>query len=211
MRKAILFDQDGTLLDSAPGIKRCANFTLEKLGYPLIPYKELDFFIGPPLKECFRLAGVKDEDLEEAIRIFRGEYESKGGFEAYVYPDVEKTLQELKSRGHRLFVCTCKIQTTSGPILSKFGLRSYFDGIYGVSRDGSVSTKSQVIKVCLRNESLGIEAIMVGDTELDVFGAKENGIPCLAADYGYGDKKKLREAGPIGHLARFSDLLNCFD
>ena len=188
MRKAILFDQDGTLLDSAPGIKRCANFTLEKLGYPLIPYKELDFFIGPPLKECFRLSGVKDEDLEEAIRIFRGEYESKGGF-----------------------VCTCKIQTTSGPILSKFGLRSYFDGIYGVSRDGSVSTKSQVIKACLRNESLGIEAIMVGDTELDVLGAKENGIPCLAADYGYGDKKKLREAGPIGHLARFPDLLNCFD
>lgn len=200
------------MLDSAPGIKRCANFALSQLGYPPIPYKELDFFIGPPLKDCFRLCGVKEGDLEKAMRIFRGEYEARGGFEAIVYPFVKETLEELKRKGHPLYVCTSKIQTTSKPILRHFGLDSYFDGIYGASQDGRRSKKGDVIAFCLQKEGLSQnETVMVGDTELDVLGAKQNKLDCIVADYGYGDRMKIEESRPSAYLKRFSDLLAILD
>ena len=70
MKKRIFFDQDGTLVESGPGIKHSARKTLEKRKLPVIPYEELDFFVGPPLRDCFRLCHVPEERIEEACLIF---------------------------------------------------------------------------------------------------------------------------------------------
>ncbi len=207
MEKVILFDQDGTLLNSAPGIKRCANFTLEKLDYPLIPEKELDFFIGPPLRDCFRLCKVQEKDIENATAIYREEYANGGKYEALVYPDVASTLEELRNRGYKLFVCTSKNEVLAKDILIHFGLSSFFDGVYGAPSDGVGAKKEAIICRCLKSLPQGKEAIMVGDTELDAYGAKANGIPCYIFSYGYGDKDKIKELSPLGILNSFKELL----
>lgn len=206
MAKAILFDQDGTLLDSAPGIKSCARFTLKKLGYPVIPEKDLDFFIGPPLGDCFRLCGVKEDDIQKAVDTYRLQYQTNGKYLARLYPNVESVLKSLKGKGHRLYVCTCKGRSLAIDILKHFGLFAYFDGVYGARKDGRKSTKGEIISDCLRENAIEKDAIMVGDTELDAQGAKDNKIPCLIFEPGYGDKKKIREQRPAGYFQDFASL-----
>lgn len=211
MEKAILFDQDGTLLDSAPGIKRCANFTLKELGYPLIPVEDLDFFIGPPLKECFRLCKIKEEDVEKATEVYRKEYASGGKYEATVYPDVASTLAELKNRGYRLYVCTSKNEFLAKDILVHFGLDSLFDGVFGATSDGAGAKKEAIIARCLKSLPLETDATMIGDTELDAFGAKENNILCYILSYGYGNPDKYKNFEPKATLASFKELLNVIE
>ena len=211
MEKAILFDQDGTLLDSAPGIKRCANFTLKELGYPQIPVKDLDFFIGPPLKDCFRLCKIREEDIVKATEIYRKEYASGGKYEATVYPDVASTLFELKNRGYKLYVCTSKNEILAKHILLHFGLDSLFNGVFGATSDGAGAKKEAIIARCLKSLAPKTEVTMIGDTELDAFGAKENRIPCYILSYGYGNPAKIKALEPKAILGSFKQLLNVFD
>ncbi len=206
MAKTLLFDQDGTLLDSAPGIKSCAQFTLKKLGYPVIPEKDLDFFIGPPLRDCFRLCGVKEDDIEKATEIYREQYQAKGKYFAYLYPNVEKVLKDLQAEGNRLFVCTCKGRSLAIDILRHFNLLPYFDGVYGASADGRKSTKGEIISDCLKENGVNGQAVMIGDTELDAQGANENGIPCLIFEPGYGNEEKIKRKKPAGYFRDFASL-----
>lgn len=211
MEKAILFDQDGTLLNSAPGIKRCANFTLKKLDYPLIPAKDLDFFIGPPLRDCFRLCGVLEKDIEDATKIYREEYANGGKYEALVYSGVATTLAELRKRGYKLYVCTSKNELLAKDILVHFNLDEYFDDVFGAPSDGIGAKKEAIVSRCLKSLPSSANATMVGDTELDAFGAKANGIPCYIFSYGYGDKAKIQELSPNGILDSFENLLGVFE
>ena len=195
----ILFDLDGTLIDSAPGIKHSAIKTLKEMKLPLIPYEDLDFFIGPPLSDCFRLCNVPEDRILEAISVFRKFYEQGEQLNCSFYPGIKECLISLKKRGYHLFVCTSKAEYFAVNILENFGFASYFDHIYGSSLDSSLSLKKDIIALCLSRH--GKEALMVGDTYLDIIGANENHIPSIGVTWGYGEKEKMIQ----NHVSCFAD------
>ena len=106
MVKAVLFDFDGTLADSSPGIFHTALYTVRKLGIEReYTDEELRRFIGPPLRMCFSVAfGLEEALLDPAVAIYREEYRRKGMHMMSLYPGMEKLLAELKAKGIKICV-----------------------------------------------------------------------------------------------------------
>ena len=195
MKKAILFDLDGTLTDSGEGIINCAIFTLEYYGLPVPSRETLRVFVGPPLHESFIKFGVPAEKAEEAIKIYRSRYIPIGKFENTPYPGIRELLEKLRADGHDLYVATSKPENTSLEILDHFDLSKYFTRICGASTDFSRSTKDQVIAYLLELNGKTENAIMVGDTAFDVLGAKAHGISTIGVAWGYGEIADMEAAG----------------
>lgn len=205
MKEAILFDQDGTLLDSGPGIKHCAIKTLEVMGLPLKRYEDMDYFIGPPLKDCFRLSGVPENRLEEAVRIYRDFYQKEGMFDATVYDGILDLLKALKNKGYKVYVCTSKAEVLAREILSHFHIDEYLDGIYGASLDGIHALKKDIVARCLKDIHTD-NAIMIGDTYLDLEGANANSISSIGVTYGYGNIERMKEEHPLAIVSHPSEI-----
>ena len=191
----ILFDLDGTLVDSGEGILKCAALALETLQKPMPTPIEMRTFVGPPLVDSFMRFGCTAEEAEEAVRIYRSRYTVTGKYEGFVYPGIEALLQQLQSDGCRLFVATSKPETTAIDVLTKFGLAPYFERIIGATLDRSRSTKSEVIAYLLETVGDVSHALMVGDTAFDVVGAAAHQLPAAAVTWGYGDVQEMADAG----------------
>ena len=176
----ILFDLDGTLTDSAPGILNSVRYACRKLGLPIPGEETLRRFLGPPL-----------------IASFREYFPTKGLFENEVYPGIPALLADSKSAGKTVIIATSKPEAYARRILEHFGLAQYCDFICGATLDETRTDKAEVIAYAL--ETAGItdksRAVMVGDREHDVLGAKKNGLPCIGAVYGYGTTEELTAAG----------------
>lgn len=198
MKKYILFDLDGTLTESAPGIINSVKYALAKLGITNYSPDALNKFIGPPLAESFKtLFGLQGGEITHAISVYREYFAEKGLFENEVYAGIPETLEKLKEAGLMLAVSTSKPEVYARKIMDKFGLSKYFDFICGIPLDDETMTKSAVVERTLGlmgadNKAL---ALMVGDRSYDVAGAHKNGIECLGITYGYGDENELISAG----------------
>ncbi len=195
--KTILFDLDGTLTDSGEGIINCALMTLERYGLPLPSREEMRVFVGPPLSKSFAEHGVPAEEIDNAIAIYRSRYVPIGKFENKPYSGIRELLQKLLDAGCRLYVATSKPETVSIEILEHFDLAKYFTRICGASLDSSRSSKADVIAYVLSLAPDAKNMIMVGDTEFDVLGAREHGIPTIGVSWGYGKVTDIRNAGAI--------------
>lgn len=195
MSRAILFDLDGTVTDSGEGIMNCAAYALEKLGLPVPGREKLRVFVGPPLQKTFPDFGVAQDQVDEAIAIFRSRYVPIGKFENKPYPGMEALLSRLKDEGNRLFIATSKPETTAVEILNHFDLSKYFEIIAGATFDGTRDSKEDVIRYLLSRTSAMDDCIMVGDTAYDVIGAKAHGMPCIGVSWGYGEVSDMVDAG----------------
>lgn len=195
MEKTILFDLDGTLTDSGEGIINCARLALEHFGLPIPSREEMRIFVGPPLNETFVKFGVREEDTDEAIRIFRSRYIPIGKFENKPYPGIRELLDALRARGHRLYVATSKPETTAREVLEHFQLADFFQDICGASMDLSRSSKEDVIEYLLHLNGRPDNMVMVGDTVYDIVGAAAHKIPGIGVSWGYGSTEEMRSAG----------------
>lgn len=207
MQKAIMFDLDGTLTDSGEGIINCAILGLQHFGLPVPDREALRVFVGPPLDETFMKFGVPADKTDEAIAVYRSRYTTVGKFENHPYPGIEAMLQQLRARGHRLYVATSKPEGLSVEILEKFGLAKYFDLICGATLDGSRSKKADVIAYLLEKAGGAENAVMVGDTAYDVIGAAAHGIRAIGVSWGYGSVKDMEKAGAAAIAYSVEQLL----
>ena len=206
MKKAILFDLDGTLTDSGEGIMNCAKLALEHYNLPIPSEAELRTFVGPPLHDSFVRFGVPEEEADNAIKIYRSRYIPIGKFENHPYAGIEDVLMKLKAQGHTLYVATSKPETMSVEILEHFDLAKYFDIIAGASFDRSRSSKEDVIAYLLSQCGDYEEKIMVGDTAFDVIGAKAHGIPTVGVAWGYGKVEDMVAAGAVSIVQTMQQL-----
>lgn len=193
--QTILFDLDGTLVDSGEGIINCVKLAMEQLGKPIPTPAELRTFVGPPLRDSFMRFGCSAEQAEEAVRIYRSRYTVVGKYEGFVYPGIPALLEKLKADGCRLYVATSKPEGTAADVLTKFGLAPYFDRIAGAALDKTRNSKSEVIAYLLENVGSVEQALMVGDTAFDVLGASAHGIPTAGVSWGYGTVQEMAAAG----------------
>ncbi len=201
---AVIFDLDGTLTDSCPGIFACVKYALNKMGLPLPPEDTLRRFLGPPLAESYtKYCGMTEEQAFYATELYRERYIPVGWKENRVYPRIRALLNELKKRNVFLAVATGKPEQTSVDILRYFDLLPYFDAVAGPSPDDLHADKGRLI---LRVLPKGRRAVMVGDIAGDIKGAQDAGIDSIAALYGYGKEEETLAQGPT-HFVRTTEEL----
>lgn len=203
MYDIVLFDMDGTLMDSAEGITNSVTYALNKMGIQVEDKKELLPFIGPPLVDSFKkYYGFTEDEADQAVVYYREYFGAGGLLENQVYEGIHKLLEHLKNQGKALIVATSKPENYTNIILDHFDLSKYFDVICGASLDASRRTKIAVIKYAL--ESAGItdtsNAVMIGDRNFDIFGGQEVNMDTIGVLYGYGSLEELTEAGAT-HIA----------
>ena len=207
MKRTILFDLDGTLTDSAEGIINCTQLALKHFGLPIPERKDMEFVVGPPLRDSFLRLGVAEADVEKAIEIYRSRYVPIGMFENTPYPGITAMLAALKQAGHELYVATSKPEGMATAILEKFQLSGYFDKIYGASLDGSRDSKDKVIAYVLEELGPRENIVMVGDTHYDVEGAAMYGIKTIGVYWGFGKVQDMVAAGAIDIVDSPAQLL----
>lgn len=208
---AVLFDLDGTLTESHPGILSCVKLALQEMGKPVPSPDQLRKFIGPPLAYSFtQFCGMTMKEAEEGIERYRFHYNRGGIFECSVYEGIFPLLKELKERGVKLAVATAKPESMAMRVLEHFGLSAYMDCISANQEDEKGTGKVQLIEAALRELEVSPEkAVMVGDTRFDCEGARLAGVDFAGALYGYGGEEELEKAGAVklaaspGELRRF--------
>lgn len=211
----LLWDLDGTLTDSKEGITRSVQYALERLDYPLPKTDDLDWIIGPPLKESFKtLFQTTDEAfLNRAIGIYRERYEAIGLYESIIYPGIPELLHQLKDNGCRHLLATSKPRVFAEKILQHFVLDSYFSVIMGSELNGEFVEKDCLIAEVLKTLSSDSRSktVMIGDRSYDVHGAIANNIDVISVGYGYGTSDELRIASPnfiVQSVQELGKLLN---
>ena len=212
MYHTILFDLDGTLTDSGPGITNSVAYALKKWDIIENDINILKKFVGPPLDASFaKYYGFSKEKCVQAIQYYREYYLTKGIYENQVYDGMEDLLKWLRDTGRRAIVATSKPEPSAIHVLEYFHMDSYFDIIAGATMDGSRVEKSDVIRYAL--DRAGIRdlsgVVMVGDRENDIQGAKANGLDSIGVLYGYGSREELEEAGAMQIAETVEDLRGC--
>ena len=197
MYSTILFDLDGTLTDPAEGITNSVAYALEKYGIEVENKRSLCSFIGPPLNDSFiKFYGFSPEKAMEAISVYREYFRDKGIFENKVYDGVPELLDKIKKSGRKIVLATSKPEEFAERILEHFNLVGYFDVVAGASMDEKRNKKGDVIRYAMEKGGFSTEgAVMIGDREHDIIGAKQNSLPSIGVLYGYGDFNELRSAG----------------
>ena len=203
MYQIVLFDLDGTLTDSGLGITNAVAYALDKFGIQVKDHSELNVFVGPPLKDSFsRYYGFTPEECEKGVIYYREYYQDRGLFENEVYPGIPELLKYLKETGRKVVLATSKPEPFTRRIMEHFQLDQYFDLVAGASLDEKRVEKADVIRYALEKSGITdvTDAVMVGDREYDILGAKENGLDSIGVLYGYGSRAELEAAG-AGQIA----------
>ena len=212
MKKSVLlFDLDGTLTDPGLGITNSVMYALRKFDIHVADRASLYKFIGPPLRDSFEMFfGFSPEKSELAVKYYREYFSTQGLYENEVYDGIEGLLKELKARGKTLIVATSKPEKFAVEILRHFGLYDYFDFVAGATMDGSRDRKSDVIRYALENCHISEKssAVMIGDREHDILGAKETGLQSIGMLFGYGSREELQKAGATCLAEKPMDILD---
>ncbi len=206
----VLFDLDGTLTDPFEGITRSMSHALAALGRRAPAREDLRWCIGPPIRSNFQKLLDSDEPglIEKAVALYRDRYSSLGLFENDVYAGIPEALHALKGTGHALYIASSKPTEYSERIVSHFGLRHFFDGVYGSEMDGTRSDKPTLISHVLQEESIeSRDAVMVGDREHDMMGGHANGVTGVGVLWGYGTREELETSGAFICISHPRELL----
>ena len=205
----LLFDLDGTLTDSGPGIMKSFEFTINAVkgeGYFKGDYR---VFVGPPLEDSYRvILGFTEEETTKAISVYRDYYFNMGGiYDNSVYPDIEKLLIKLKETDKKLVIATSKNLKATDIVIDHFDLKKYFDFVATSNFTGR-HTKTDVIEFALSQyEGVSKDKIlMIGDRNQDINAANEIGLDSVGVLWGYGDREELETAGATFIIENPMDL-----
>ncbi len=189
---AVLFDLDGTIVDSAPGIFHCFEHTFRMLHREVPSREVMRPFLGPPLTTTFGdFLGLADDELERAIAIYRAEYAAGGAITADLYPGVIEVVRAVRAAGIPVALATSKVETGVRMVLRHFGLEDDFDVLGTASDDDVRSAKADVVRFALDGlDEAGADishVVLVGDRIHDVDGAASHNVDCVLVQWGYGN------------------------
>lgn len=209
----IIFDLDGTISNSEPGIINALRYSLKQMNVNLADDYDLSGFIGPPIHDCFKEHFFKDEDdIAKAIHHFRVYYSETGWAENEMYAGMFDLLQDLNTKGYTLFMATNKPQVFTDLILQHFNITQFFKLIKGVDIDNHHHTKSELIKEILECD-YDIDAtnsVMIGDSKWDIYAADFLNVKTIGVSWGFGGTAKELHAFGALKVANTIDELRSF-
>lgn len=208
MYNYVLFDLDGTLTDSKEGIIKSVAYALEKMGETTEGRLDEHTIVGPPLKTTFQqVYGFSAEKANQTYAYFQERYNDVGKFENKAFDGIVPLLKKMHDRGIHAFVATSKPQVHAEAICEKFGIAPYVEKIAGPAVGGTDS-KADIIRRILAHigEDYEGHAIMVGDRQFDVLGARGVGLPVIYVGYGYGNEEERKAFPPDFFAPTVADL-----
>lgn len=211
--QVVIFDLDGTLTDSAPGVVASFTHALAAVGAAVPDADLAELVVGPPMHHTLAALGLGDR-ADEAIAAYRADYTSRGWAINELYDGIAELLADLRAAGVRLAVATSKVEPTARRILEHFGIAGYFDVIAGASPDGARAAKADVLAHALAQlQPSGERVLMVGDRSHDVEGAAAHGLAAVVVGWGYGgsdfaesDFAGSQVAGPLIRVETVAEL-----
>jgi len=204
----IFFDLDGTLTDPKPGITRSIQYALERLDLAVPGEDELTWCIGPPLHASLKKLTGTEALADQALLLYRERFADIGLFENEAYAGIADTLTTIAATHQRIFVATSKPAVYATRIVDHFGLKPYFERVFGSELDGTRVDKRDLLRYALDETKVDpMSAIMIGDRSHDVVGARTNGMTAIGVLYGYGSEAELRDAGAHHICAAHPELL----
>ena len=196
----VLWDLDGTIINSSPGVFESFNHTFKTIGMPELTPAEMKPFMGPPLRTTFgQILGMNLEQTEEALAVYRDFYLKQGGaLNCQLYPGVIDTIQKSKAAGITNSLATSKALRGTTLVGDHFDFLKYFDVLGTASNDETRNTKTDVITYALA-ELQKIDAdlsnvILIGDRIHDVEGARDHGIEVCLVKWGFGTEDEWAHA-----------------
>jgi phosphoglycolate phosphatase len=212
----VVFDLDGTLVDTAPDLINALNFVLAREGLPAVPLQSARSMIGAGARKLIErgleLEGrhVGPDDITRLTNDFIDRYAAHIADESRPFEGLEAALDELTSRGYRLAVCTNKLEWLSKLLLDELGLSSRFSAICGGDTFGVSKPDPAILKQTVaRAGGVLASAVMVGDAGTDIGVARRAGIPVIGVSFGYTEVPiaDLKPDRLIGHMRDLPDAV----
>jgi phosphoglycolate phosphatase len=192
--RTIVFDLDGTLVDTAPDLISTLNLVLAGEGLPPVAYDDARRMIGGGARRMIERAliaagqNVPGAELDRMFRIFIDHYSAHIADRSRAFPHLEGVLQRLAGKGCRLAVCTNKLERLSVRLLDTLNLSRYFAAICGQDTFGIQKPDPQMLRLTIRRAGGEVRrAIMIGDSLTDVRTARAANVPVIAVDFGYSE------------------------
>ena len=218
--KAVLFDLDGTLLDTLPDLHAATNAMLLDLGHSELPLESVRSYVGRGIPNLIKRAMADSLHVSEdgtpaspeAIASFRRHYARENGRQVSVYPGVVKGLERLKALGLPLGIVTNKADAFIRPLLEQTGIADYFDVLVGGDLLPKVKPDpSPVVWACGRLGFLPQEVLFIGDSVNDFLSARAAGCPVFLLPYGYNEGRDVREFDADAHIDTVNEALELIE
>jgi len=214
MKLAIIFDLDGTLIDTPQGIIETFTAALNSMGVVGNDALAIRATIGIPLEQAFSsLLGVDQNDdqvtygIKQYQALFKDIVLPKA--EKLIFPGVERGLKILKAQGFALAVATSKVYNSAEALLKAAGLWEHFNLVVGADQVTRPKPHPEMGQLIMKKLSILAEhSVMVGDTTHDIFLAKNSGMRSIAVTYGVHDVEKLKSAKPTWIVDTFDEMLS---
>lgn len=187
--KNVIFDLDGTLLDTTEGVMESVKYTANKLGYSLLSSEIMLKFIGPPIQQSFMTYyGMDQAGAQMAADIFRTYYKNEALLKAVPYQGIYKLCDILKDNNLRMAVATYKREDYATTLLKHYNFDAYFNPMHGADNH-NILKKEDIVKMCMEEmEGVKDDTVLIGDTSGDALAAEKVGIHFVAVTYGFGFK-----------------------
>ena len=194
----VLFDLDGTIIDSSEGIVSSFIYALSKFGIEEKPGEHMRRIIGPPLSQSFKsFYGFNDEDTALAVKYYREVFKAGLMLKNTLYPGMVELFDELRKNGKKVIVATSKPEIFVRPILENLGILDKFDFIAGSIIGDIRVDKGEIIDYIIGEMGISDrrECVMIGDRDRDITGAIDVGVDAIGVLHGFGSREELEGAG----------------
>lgn len=211
--KYVLFDLDGTISESAGGIRKSLEHAITALGKPLPNLDDYTLYIGPPLIDTFRnVCHFSEEDCQKGVELYRSFYDEKGKYINNLYDGIKTMLIKLKENGAKIAVCSSKYEKFAEEIVKNLGVSDCFDAVCGSTLDGSRKDKKDLIPYAVKTLGGDVNSdkentVMLGDTYFDARGARQCGVDFIGVEYGYGSIQAMKDEGAEVFAKTPADIL----
>jgi len=207
----IIFDLDGTLVNTLEDIAASVNHTLVRLGHAALPVDTVRQFVGDGIETLMaRALGTRTEQLAEAVKIYKEHHGQNLVVRSTLYPSVQETLEQFKAAN--LAVLSNKTMKFIDPLLNGLGIGHYFNQVIGADSGLLLKPAPDAVHTLMRECGATQErTVIVGDGTTDILAGKAAGIITCAVTYGFRSENELRSVGPDHVVHDLSELKGLFE
>jgi phosphoglycolate phosphatase len=209
--RAVIFDLDGTLVDSAPDIAASLNIVLVQRGLAPFPLDNVKRMIGGGVKQLINNAleahGVATDDVDQLVMDMVSIYATRATELTRLFDGAGEVIERFHAAGIQMAVCTNKVQRVTDIIVRDLGIERFFAAVVGFGEEFPRKPSPAMLHHALA--VMGVapsDAVMIGDSGADAGAARAAGMPVVLAAFGYAPLSTIQELAPDGLLARFADL-----